>query len=109
MEQSATTITKISEKTKRCPKCGQVKPFSEFYKSAASKSGLQSYCKDCANHFARQKKEHNTTLKNQHPVFSQMQHREIIEEVRERINFLRDNGWTFNGELKYTQVRIVKI
>lgn len=63
MEQSATTITKISEKTKRCPKCGQVKPFSEFYKSAASKSGLQSYCKDCANHFARQKKRAQYNIK----------------------------------------------
>ena len=33
--------------TKKCTKCGQEKPVSEFNKSAASKDGLQNYCKEC--------------------------------------------------------------
>ena len=33
--------------TKRCPKCGQVKPFSEFHKDRTSSSGLQTHCKAC--------------------------------------------------------------
>jgi len=34
-------------KTKRCPKCGNTKPFSEFYKSKACKNVLSSWCKVC--------------------------------------------------------------
>ena len=33
--------------TKKCSKCGQEKPASAFYKSAKSKDGLQSYCREC--------------------------------------------------------------
>lgn len=32
---------------KRCTKCGECKPLSEFYKRSASKDGLRSECKDC--------------------------------------------------------------
>ena len=32
---------------KRCTKCGEVKPISEFYRRAASKDGFQTYCKSC--------------------------------------------------------------
>lgn len=34
-------------KTKRCSKCGKVKPVNEFWKSRSSKDGLQSGCKKC--------------------------------------------------------------
>jgi len=33
--------------TKRCSKCKQIKPFSEFYKDRRNKDGLQSYCNSC--------------------------------------------------------------
>lgn len=33
--------------TKRCSRCGQVKPVSEFTKKASNKDGLDSQCKDC--------------------------------------------------------------
>ena len=32
---------------KTCTKCGETKPLGEFYADAHSKSGLQSWCKDC--------------------------------------------------------------
>jgi len=34
---------------KKCNKCGQVKPVSEFYKHKGHKDGLSSYCKKCIN------------------------------------------------------------
>ena len=40
--------TKVEEGFKRCSKCGEVKPISEFYKRKSSKDGLSSYCKECA-------------------------------------------------------------
>lgn len=32
---------------KFCPKCGNNKPLSEFYKNRARKDGVDTYCKDC--------------------------------------------------------------
>jgi len=34
-------------KTKRCPKCKQFKPLSEFYKNRNEYDGLDGYCKSC--------------------------------------------------------------
>ena len=33
---------------KKCSKCKEVKPFSEFYRSKKSPDGLQYYCKVCS-------------------------------------------------------------
>ena len=35
--------------TKKCSKCGEVKPINEFYKQKSCKDGLNSYCKCCMN------------------------------------------------------------
>jgi len=34
---------------KVCSKCGELKPFSEYYKQKSVKDGLQSYCKSCGD------------------------------------------------------------
>ena len=50
-------MEKVVQKTmKRCSRCGQSKPKSEFYKDRASRDGLGTYCKDCSN--ARSKEYH---------------------------------------------------
>ena len=35
--------------TKKCSKCGEVKPINEFYKHKRKKDGLASQCKCCEN------------------------------------------------------------
>lgn len=32
---------------KRCPKCGETKPFDEFYRNAKTRDGLECWCKPC--------------------------------------------------------------
>lgn len=32
---------------KKCPKCGEIKPLSEFSKDSNRSDGVQSYCKEC--------------------------------------------------------------
>ena len=34
---------------KKCPKCNNVKPFKDFYRSNCSKTGITSFCKTCAS------------------------------------------------------------
>ena len=38
-------------KTKRCPKCKQIKSLSEFYKNRSEYDGLDGYCKSCRKIF----------------------------------------------------------
>lgn len=39
---------------RRCPKCGETKPASEFFKSTHLTDGLQTYCKSCHMSFPSQ-------------------------------------------------------
>jgi len=41
------------QKSKRCSRCKQWKPVSEFNKRSASKDGLQSYCRSCKREYRR--------------------------------------------------------
>lgn len=43
--------------TKKCPKCGRELPVSEFWKNASTEDGLQTYCKECGNVYARNRKK----------------------------------------------------
>ena len=46
---------------KTCPKCKEIKPFSEFYKCKTAKNGCSPYCKVCSNlrttSYAKQNKD----------------------------------------------------
>lgn len=44
-------------KTRRCSDCRRYRPIDEYWKSSASKSGLNAYCKDCAGHHYREYQE----------------------------------------------------
>lgn len=43
--------------TKKCSKCGRELPVSEFWKNASTEDGLQTYCKDCGNAYAKSRKK----------------------------------------------------
>lgn len=47
---------------KRCSKCREEKPASEFFKQKESSDGLYSYCKPCNAIAQRQKREGNAAL-----------------------------------------------
>ena len=40
-------------KTKKCSKCKQEKPLSEYHKKTGRKDGLKSSCKDCCREYAK--------------------------------------------------------
>ncbi|MGC3984812.1 MAG: hypothetical protein QM777_08840 [Pseudorhodoferax sp.] len=72
---------------KRCPKCEQAKPASDYWRRAKSWDGLQPYCKACQNGAASERKR--TARLNESPE----QRHERIEasrlyrrENKERVN-----------------------
>jgi 5-methylcytosine-specific restriction endonuclease McrA len=44
---------------KTCPKCGQTKTFSDFYRCKSKKDGFRSHCKLCVSQAAKQKRIDN--------------------------------------------------
>ena len=85
------------ENSKKCSKCGRELPVSEFWKNASTEDGLQTYCKECGNVYARnRKKTPGGNLKKiySNPELAKFSPRELIAELKAR-------GYT--GELKYTQ------
>mgnify|MGYP001057383539 CR=1 FL=1 len=87
------------EKLKKCSKCGRELPVSEFWKNASTEDGLQTYCKECGNVYARNRKKTpggggNLKKIYSNPELAKFSPRELIAELKAR-------GYT--GELKYTQ------
>ena len=84
-------------KTKKCAKCGNEYPVTEYYKNHKNKDGLQSYCKSChaeaAREAARKKSsvdrvesvEHTTLIKVYgNPKLSEFTPRELMVELKAR-------------------------
>ena len=86
------------EKLKKCSKCSRELPVSEFWKNASTEDGLQTYCKECGNVYARNRKKTpgggNLKKIYSKPELAKFSPRELIAELKAR-------GYT--GELKYTQ------
>lgn len=102
----------VTPTTKRCAHCGKEKPLSEFHKSARGALGVQSYCKECARASAKatQKKLKIgggkvlafPASKNVPRYNDTETPNDVIAEIRRRIAFLRENGFTFKGSLEFT-------
>lgn len=45
------------ENLKKCSKCGRELPVSEFWRNASTEDGLQTYCKECGNIYAKNRKK----------------------------------------------------
>lgn len=55
---------------KKCTKCGEIKPFSGFYKCKKEKFGIRSQCKYCINHKNKKYREnHYYEIKKQRKSF----------------------------------------
>lgn len=72
-------IVLISVKSeKRCPKCGEMKPASEFYKCKTRGDGLSGYCKDCTTMLMK------TRYRENHAPKRRLTDREYYHKNRER-------------------------
>lgn len=113
------------EESKKCLKCGQVLPLTEFYKKARSKDGHQSICKKCARvqskkYYAAKQSAGTpppytpTSTKKYlpsdrpkdpmmavNPEFNGKKPNELIAAARNIIAELRARGYGYEGRLTY--------
>lgn len=74
--------------TKRCPKCGNVLPLSDFHKGTA-------YCKECRKKMNKEYyNKKKSMIRQGNPALEDFTPRELIEELRYR---------GYRGELIYEQ------
>lgn len=63
---------------KRCTKCGETKPLSEFYQQKTGKDGRQAHCKDCDKKRCHQYRQgHKTDSKKRNKKHRQA-HKDFI-------------------------------
>lgn len=68
---------------KRCSKCGEDKPVSEFYKNRQTKDGLQPECKSCKNKYQDAKRKANPEKFN---AYHRKWYKANSEKIREQHN-----------------------
>lgn len=62
----------VLEQTKRCSKCGQTKPGTEFYRNSCVRDGLSNYCITCNREYNRKYREkHGEEFKKYHKRYRQ--------------------------------------
>jgi hypothetical protein len=70
-------------KTKRCSKCGKIKPVSEFSKDKSRKDGLQSQCKSCAKQYNQDHKEERKQYDKQYNQDHKEERKQYNQDHRE--------------------------
>jgi hypothetical protein len=60
------------EPAKRCPKCSEAKPVSEFYRNLKRRDGLYGYCKKCSDGQSSSWKKRNASAVKQMRVRSKL-------------------------------------
>lgn len=101
--------------TKRCGKCGQLLPVSEFYKQTKSKDGYQYVCRHCQAEYRKSQSKTCTTKTTnvsntpliasaldgkykRNPALADFHPRELIDKLRAR---------NYRGKLTITREVIV--
>jgi len=69
----------IKEGYKKCSKCGEIKPFEEFYKDKSHKDGYRSICKKCI-------KENNKKWYEENKEYMKEYNKKWYEENKENWN-----------------------
>ena len=66
---------------KRCAKCGEKKELSEFPKHSTSSDGIASYCRDCKNHLAKERRLKDPIARLKHYIVTRIKNEWPKEEV----------------------------
>lgn len=115
MGNSLKLAKKSVMKTKKCHKCGQELPVTEFSKRAASADELQTYCKSCRKEYARLhtlKLQSSTTnsggVNYSDPELDGKTNREVMNIMVRCKRWLEARSYTIHLSGEYTEVKKLK-
>lgn len=77
--------------TKKCSKCGEVKPINEFYKQKSHKDGCQSYCKNCCSQWGKLYYQKN-------PEEQKNRVRNWVDKNKEKVKIFQKESYLRNFE-----------
>ena len=75
---------------KKCTKCGEEKPKSEFYKQKTHKDGFRSQCKACTNKHGKQYRKNDEYVENRRKYILKHKHGLTSKQYNEM--FEKQNG-----------------
>lgn len=80
---------------KRCSKCGETKPLSDFYKDKKASDGHQSWCKHCA-HVDNAQRARKALAEKRAKAQEQPKPTVVRETLTDKqmVDLLREHGWT---------------
>jgi hypothetical protein len=82
---------------KKCSKCGELKPISEFYKNKGGKYGVRSECKECkancAKEYYENNKEHIKEYRENNKEHIKEYQKEYCETNKEQLKEYRKNNY----------------
>lgn len=100
--QSSGTIPSGRYKTCHC--CKRVLPESSFSRNAASKDGLQYYCKACKlESYKKIRAKKIAAITPSQGEFAALSDRELQDRAAKLLNELRARGWQVTCEIAYLQ------
>lgn len=82
--------------TKKCPKCGKVKPVEEFFRNKYKRDGRQSRCKECMKPLFRAWYETHTKLHRK--LADSWDRKKLVELNRKVVEYLREHPCVDCGE-----------
>lgn len=95
---------------KKCNKCGIILPTDEFYKNKGSKSGLQTYCKQCHKHYLK-----NYYKNNRETMLSQIiKHNKVKRDALDNSYVIKNGNLDKNSpqeliDIVSTRIKIKRI
>lgn len=105
----------METETKKCRKCGQEKPVTEFSKCKSSPDGLQYYCKGCYRQRYQENKpliyshEREGSPPFSHPDFDGKTRREVMDVMIAAKRWLEARGCEIQLSGTYTKVEVKQL
>ena len=81
---------------KKCIKCSEIKPLTEFYREKRNKNGLRGICKECAKKYAKKYRENNSEKIKRYKEDNREKLRKVnrkwVKDNREKVRKYKENN-----------------
>jgi|LakMenEpi03Aug12_release.lakeMendotaPanAssembly.Ray.scaffolds.fasta_scaffold167481_2 hypothetical protein len=102
------------ESTKKCSKCQNIKPLSEFSKNKSHHDGYNNYCKCCRKQYSienrNQRQKHDKKYQNSHSISYkqyQKQYGKLWREINKNKRTTQAN-FRYNSDIKFKLLQILR-